>query len=56
MKYISQTSKSPESQMVVDLYLEENGLVYLQLLKTLNSAQQSLTQWLTNCMMFSPLT
>ena len=53
MKYIRQTSKSPESQMVV-VYLEENGFIYLQLYNHLESAQHSLTQWLTNGIISSP--
>ena len=52
MKYIRQTSKSPESQMVV-VYLEENGFIYLQLSNNLE-AQHSLTQWLTNGIISSP--
>ena len=54
MKYIRQTSKSPESQIVVVVYLEENGSIYLQLYNHLESAQHSLTQWLTNGIISSP--
>ena len=57
IKYISQTSKTPESQMLiitVVVYLEEKGFIYLQLYNTFDSAQHLLTQCITNCMISSP--